>query len=223
LADNKLDVTAYTPTDLSNYYTKSETSGATELTTALGAKLDATAYTPTDLSNYYTKSETSGATEISTALGEKISSGDVVTEITSSNSASTAPVSVKIVAENELVISTALNDLEANKLDVSAYTPTDLSNYYTKSQTSGASELSTALGGKSDTGHTHDASGVTAMTGYQIAASGASVLTTDSLLITIGKLEKRIYELEQENETVAAALVELNTKIGDIETLLQQI
>ena len=39
---NKLDVTAYTPTDLSNYYTKSETSGATEISTALSAKASKT-------------------------------------------------------------------------------------------------------------------------------------------------------------------------------------
>lgn len=61
---------------------------------------------------------------------------------------------------------------------------------------SSATQVNTALAGKSDTGHTHEASGVTAMTGYQIAASSASVLTTDSLLQVIGKLEKRIALLE---------------------------
>lgn len=35
--------------------------------------------------------------------------------------------------------------------DASAYTPTDLSNYYTKSETSGATEISTALASKQDT------------------------------------------------------------------------
>lgn len=58
----------------SDVYTKSQTSGATEISTALNAKLDTTAYTPTDLSNYYKKSETSGATEIATALNNKIDS-----------------------------------------------------------------------------------------------------------------------------------------------------
>ena len=56
----------------SDVYLKSETSGATEISTALNAKLDTTAYTPTDLSNYYQKSETSGATEIATALNAKL-------------------------------------------------------------------------------------------------------------------------------------------------------
>ena len=40
LLDEKLDVTAYTPTDLSNYYIKSETSGASQIATALNAKTD---------------------------------------------------------------------------------------------------------------------------------------------------------------------------------------
>ena len=127
--------------------------------------------------NYYTKSETSGATEISDALADKIASGDVVTAITESNSGSSAPVSVKVVAENEFVISTALNDLNANKLDVTAYTPTDLSNYYTKSQTSGATELSTAFGGKADTATTLAGYGITdAYTKSQ--TSGATELST---------------------------------------------
>ena len=52
--NNKLDASAYTPTDLSNYYTKGQTDGL------LDDKLDVTAYTPTDLSNYYTKQETNG-------------------------------------------------------------------------------------------------------------------------------------------------------------------
>ena len=79
--------------------------------TAWNAKLDASAYTPTDLSNYYTKSETSGATEISDALGGKVNTSDVITAITHSNSGSTDPIATKAVAENELTVSNALNDL----------------------------------------------------------------------------------------------------------------
>ena len=52
----------------------------------------------------------------------------------------------------ESVIATSLNDLNERKLDASAYTPTDLSNYYTKSETSGATEIANALSAKSDTG-----------------------------------------------------------------------
>jgi len=87
----------------------------------------------------------------------KNSSGDIVTfssddyyskqklgsAFTDANSAVTV---TEYIEENELIVSTALNDLKENKLDATAYTPTDLSNYYTKSETSGATELSTVFG-----------------------------------------------------------------------------
>ena len=145
------------------YYTKEEIDDAElAISSALNdlndRKLDASAYTPTDLSNYYTKSETSGASQITTALADKVNVSDVVSAITSLNSGSTNPVStiaiMTVVADNEEVVSSALNDLNERKLDASAYTPTDLSNYYTKSETSGASQISTALNAKTDTATT---------------------------------------------------------------------
>ena len=173
--------------------------------------------------DYYTKSETSGKTEISTAL-----SG--ITEL---------------MEKSELVTSAALNDLNDNKLDVSAYTPTDLSNYYQKSETSGKTEISNALGAKVNnttfTAHTADttvhvtaqdkatwnakadgsASGITAMTGYEIASSGSSIATTDTLNQAIGKLEKMIDELKQfisdKEMTIAAALTDLDDRLKAIE------
>lgn len=78
----------------SDVYTKSETSGATEIATALNAKLDTTAYTPTDLSNYYQKSETSGATQISTALDGKANTATTYTK-TEVDNAITAATSTK--------------------------------------------------------------------------------------------------------------------------------
>ena len=176
-----------------------------------------------DADNYYQKSETSGKTEISTAL-----SG--ITEL---------------MEKSELVTSAALNDLNDNKLDVSAYTPTDLSNYYQKSETSGKTEISNALGAKVNnttfTAHTADttvhvtaqdkatwdakadgsASGITAMTGYEIASSGSSIATTDTLNQAIGKLEKMINELKQfisdKELTIAAALTDLDDRLKAIE------
>lgn len=84
--DNKLDISAYTPTDLSNYYTKQETneainaatsgipSSATieglrndvnalsgDVTNLYETKLDASGYTPTDLSQYWTSAQTQSA------------------------------------------------------------------------------------------------------------------------------------------------------------------
>lgn len=67
-----------------------------------------------------------------------------------------------MVVNKEEAIAAALNDLNGRKLDASAYTPTDLSNYYTKGETSGKTEISNALDGKVNTatytGHTADTS-----------------------------------------------------------------
>lgn len=173
--------------DADNYYTKSQTSGTTELSTAFDAiddlvgsgftsssitdviienerivsealndlddrKLDASAYTPTDLTNYYTKSQTSGATEISTALSGKLSTSEYATFSAATNA------SINDLSGQSETIAAALNDLNGRKLDASAYTPTDLSNYYTKSETSGATELTTAFSAKAD--KTSDLDGV---------------------------------------------------------------
>ena len=161
LDERKLDASAYTPSDLSNYYTKSETSGATELTTAFGGKLDATAYTPTDLTNYYTKSETSGATELATAFDSKLDSS-IYSVFSAATNESITQINSSIIdlSGQSETVSVALNYLNENKADVSAVTPVDLSNYYTKSETSGATEISNALSGKVNsatfTGHTAD-------------------------------------------------------------------
>lgn len=66
----------------------------------------------------------------------------------------------EIISKKDETVAAALNDLKDNKLDVSAYTPTDLSNYYTKDETSGKTEISNALSVKVNsatyTGHTAD-------------------------------------------------------------------
>lgn len=52
--DDKLDVSAYTPCDLSNYYTKQETSSKTQIDTALAIKADKNdIYTKTESDNKY--------------------------------------------------------------------------------------------------------------------------------------------------------------------------
>ena len=51
----------------------------------------------------------------------------------------------RTILDNEVVIAAALNDLNDRKLDASAYTETDLSDYYTKE------EVDDALSGKQDT------------------------------------------------------------------------
>ena len=198
--NNKLDASAYTPTDLSNYYTKGQTDGL------LDGKLDVTAYTPTDLSNYYTKGETDGVVNgavsgkaDSSAVTQEISAAvsglapeSAVTALDSILTAHTADTGIHVSqeekdgwnakldasaytpvdlseywtsAQTEVAISAAtsgmpssqtieqmqgdITDLQNNKLDASAYTPTDLSNYYTSAQTEAAIEAATS--GKADT------------------------------------------------------------------------
>lgn len=164
----------------------------------------------------------------------KNESGDVVTfssdnyytekklgsGFTGENSAATV---TDVIESNERVVSSSLNDLNERKLDASAYTPTDLSNYYTKSETSGATEISNALGAKVNsatfTAHTAnatihltsgdvetqinnslsdlelDSSVIVTMNGYVIANSGTPITTSDTLNQAIGKLEKKINEI----------------------------
>lgn len=149
LNERKLDASAYTPTDLSNYYTKSETSGASQITTALNSKADVSDFNThtADTSIHLTSGDVQ--TQIDDSISGKVNVSDVVSAITSLNSGSTNPVStiaiMTVVADNEEVVSSALNDLNERKLDASAYTPTDLSDYYTKSETSGATQIATAL------------------------------------------------------------------------------
>ena len=137
----------------------------------------------------------SGGTDIK--LQDNIGKVDVISAITPSNSGSTAPIATKVVAENELTVSNALNELESKKLDASAYTPTDLSDYYTSAQTEAA--ISSAISGKVDT-NTFDT----------IVGSGYTNTTITEVI-------------ENMDNAIAAALTDLNDKIGDIETILATI
>ena len=116
----------------SNYYTKAEiddnfqpignyvsASTYTSFTSTTNAsinnlrttKLDASAYTPSDLSNYYTKAE----------IGDNFQPiGNYVSASTYTSFTSTTEASIQT--------------LRGTKLDISAYTPSDLSDYYTKSE-----------------------------------------------------------------------------------------
>jgi hypothetical protein len=177
LETRKLDASAYTE-GMTDYYLKSETSGATELDTAFSGKadvtwveekigsaftgansgvtiteyieeneeitaaalndlnerkMDASAYTPTDLTGYATEEW------VNETLGDKLGSG-----FTGENSANTV---TSVIRDNELVIASALNDLNDRKMDASAYTEA-MGEYYLKSETSGATEIDAALAGK---------------------------------------------------------------------------
>jgi len=54
-------------------------------------------------------------------------------------------LTISAFTEAEEIISASLNDLDDRKLDASAYTPTDLSNYYTKSEVYNKTEVDNAI------------------------------------------------------------------------------
>lgn len=94
--------------------------------------------------------------EVETVSGNvETVSGNVET-LSSTTTAHTADATAHVTAADK----TKWNTVD-DKLDATAYTPTDLSNYYQKSETSGKTEISTALSGKSNTGHGHSISDVT--------------------------------------------------------------
>ena len=140
--------------------------------------------------------------EVETVSGNvETVSGNVET-LSSTTTAHTADATAHVTAADK----TKWNTVD-DKLDTTAYTPTDLSNYYTKSQTSGASEISTALSDKSDTGHTHSqyltnitSSQVTTALGFTPANNTAftahtadtSIHVTQALLDRITYLENKV-------------------------------
>lgn len=79
-------------------------------------------------------------------------------------------------------VTASIAALDEKKLDASAYTPTDLSNYYTKSETSGATQISTALTSKADTATTYTKSQVdTAIaTKQDTLVSGTNIKTINN-------------------------------------------
>ena len=140
LLDTKLDVTAYTPTDLSNYYTKSETSGATEISTALESKADtATTYTKTETDNAITAATSTkqdtlvSGTNIKTINGETLLGEGNITIQGGSGGGMTE--------DDELLLSTALTDLNDRKIDASEVK----SNYQRKGDYATKDYVTTAL------------------------------------------------------------------------------
>ena len=162
LAEKANTATTYTKTEVDNAISaatsgKADTSAVTEAIDAIDAAYkaaDAVISGAVDSVSGDVATEAQRAISAETALDSKIDtvSGNVVTsgEIESMiEEAVSGKVDTDVFDEKERVISAALNDLNTRKLDASAYTPTDLSNYYTKSETDG--EIEEAVSGKADT------------------------------------------------------------------------
>lgn len=169
--------------DANNYYTTAQTSGATELQTAFNGKTDTA--TTTVLNNvvtahtantnihltttekgqlhthtnktyldgitgtvgtmaYENASSYSSATQVNTALVDKVDKTEYATFSATTNT------SIEDLGRQSKTVASALNDLNAKKLDTTAYTPVDTSLYYKKTETSGATEIQTALNSKAD-------------------------------------------------------------------------
>lgn len=209
LNSRKLDASAYTPTDLSNYYTKDETSASTEIQDALDDKAD-TATT-------YTKSETSGATELSTEFALYVKEADIDQTIDSTTSASTGAVSTSAVYNfvtsytPSITVDQVIDDTTSastnpvsTKAVYSAMTENEL--VWANAYVTLSGEIKTHVENTnvhlttSEKNGLGKASGITSMDGYQIASTAAAIdPLVDTLLTAIAKLEKRIYDLEHPN------------------------
>lgn len=210
LNTRKLDVSAYTPTDLTNYYTKSETSGATEISNALGAKVNSQTFIShtADTNAHVTSEEKTlwNAKADKSWVEEKLGSG-----FTGDNSANTV---TSVIEENEEIVASALNDLESRKLDASAYTPTDLSNYYTKSETSGATEISAALNGYADSVKYNSTSHTVEF--YHGTTGGTKVFEFDaSAFIVDGMVDNvEVDDVVSGSSTIKCLVISFNTDAG---------
>lgn len=203
--------------DANNYYTTAQTSGATELQTAFNGKTDTA--TTTALNNVVTahtantnihltttekgqlhthtnKTYLDGITgTVGTMAYENSSSYSSATQVSTALNSKADKTAVDDLSGQSETVASALNDLNARKLDTTAYTPVDTSLYYKKTETSGATEIQTALNSKVDTTALSNKVDKTEYATFS-AATNAS-----------------IEDLSGQSETVAAALVDLNTTI----------
>ena len=120
-----------------NYYTKDEIDDQVDIINSAITNVQGDITTiEGDITNI-----NSSITEINEAIDEMEDQyGDEISALTDS-----VRELEETVENDEFTIAMALNDLNTRKLDASAYTPTDLSNYYTKDETSGKTEIADAL------------------------------------------------------------------------------
>ena len=136
--NNKLDASAYTPTDLSEYWTSEQTQ--TAINAATSGKADTSAVTA--VNGALTTHTADTTVHVSQAEKDIWNAKADASAITSIESAVTTLSGA--VIDNEYTVSQAINELKSTKLDASAYTPTDLSQYWTSAQTQ------TAINAKQD-------------------------------------------------------------------------
>jgi len=213
--------------DSGKYYLKTETSGKTEISGALALKADTSALTAHTGNNdihittaertKWNNADANSHTHANKDVLDKITAIDTELSKTSNNLVVNSAIT-KVILENEKIVSASLNDLNDRKLDASAYTKTDLSDYYKKEETSGKSEIDTALAAKSNTGHKHQSSDISdIVTGITASNSGStSVPTVNAVMQLINaKLDINYTGFTGTTLTGVTTIVEAIQKIAD--------
>lgn len=188
--------------DSGKYYLKTETSGKAEISDALALKAnqsDLTAHTgnndihiTADERTKWNNADTNSHTHTNKDVLDKITAIDTELSKTSNNLVVNSAIT-KVIVDNEKVVSASLNDLNDRKLDASAYTKTDLSDYYKKGETSGSTQISDALNAKANTGHTHSSNEISdKVTEITSANSGSTSVPTVNAVMQLmnAKLDK---------------------------------
>lgn len=152
---------------LENYYVKEQTSGAAQLSTEFAKYVK-----PENLTTYNVSAKsgivvTTATTDGNVTFGLEVTATATAADISISGyNGINAALDASTEGQWNIGLTTEINSTIAGKLDASVYAADSatfltahqtLENYYTKEQTSGASELSAALNDKQDT---------TAMTAY---------------------------------------------------------
>lgn len=129
--------------------------------------------------------------------------------LSSITSAHTANTEIHVTAADKEKLHTHTNKASLDSITGDVGTMA----YENKASYSSATEVNTALGKKSNTGHTHTSNEITAMTNYTSGVTISPISTTDSLNTAIGKLEHSLGGVKIVTITQAAydALVQADT------------
>jgi len=151
--------------------------------------------------NYYDK----------TAIDGKLGSGFTSSSVT------------EVIESNERVISASLNDLNTKKLDASAYTPADLSQYWTSAQTSAA--INSSVSGKADAATTLSGYGITdaKIEGTTITLGSNTItpltaITSGNVVDALGYTpanETSLGTMASEDKNSYSSATEVNTALGE--------
>ena len=206
---------------------KTETSGKAEISDALSLKADTsaltahtgdtTAHITSDERTKWDNAATNSHTHANKDVLDKITAIDTELSKTSNNLVVNSAIT-KVIVDNEKVVASSLNDLNDRKLDASAYTKTDLSDYYKKGETSGATEITTALATKANTDHTHSSNDISdIVTGITNSNSGStSVPTVNAVMQLINsKLDINYTGFTGTTLTGVTSIIQAIQKIAD--------